>query len=131
MSHTAYRKEIPIIIFTKQTRLKNTCMKNKFQPVCSHFPTDFSTDESELLYFHVKRVRYKRITTELVVLRSLMDTQNPTIYNLSMISRSSFIPDVRNFTTLQSHITKLGNIVINFILNIIISISSVLSSSLL
>ena len=65
---------------------ENTCMKNRFQPVYSHFPTDFSTDESELLYFHVKRVRYERITTELVVLRSLINTQTPTIYNLSMIS---------------------------------------------
>ena len=48
MSHTAYRKGI-LIIFTKQTRLKNTGMKNGFQPVCLHFSTDFSTDESEPL----------------------------------------------------------------------------------
>ena len=41
----------PIIIFTKQTRLKSTGMKNRFLSVCLHFSTDFSTDESELLYY--------------------------------------------------------------------------------
>ena len=57
-----------------------------------------------------------------------------TIHNLGIISWSSFIPNVRKFTTLQSHINKPGNIIINFInfiMNIIISISSVLSLLLL
>ena len=50
MSHTAFRKGI-LIIFTKQTLLKNTDMKNVFQPICLHFSTDSSADESELLYY--------------------------------------------------------------------------------
>ena len=47
---TFYKMEI-LIIFTKQTQLKNTGMKNRFQPVCLHFSTDFSTGQSEPLSY--------------------------------------------------------------------------------
>ena len=50
MSHTPYRKRI-LILFMKQTQLKNTDMKNRFQPVSIHFATDFSINESEPLYY--------------------------------------------------------------------------------
>ena len=43
--------------------------------------------------FHVKRVRYERITTELVVLRSLIDTKKTQLFTILVLShdRNSFL----------------------------------------